>query len=69
MRAATRYNFTMRFALLAILSALFALPLAAVDVGEAAPDFSFEQTWNMGPERSLGALRGNVVLLEYWASW
>lgn len=52
-----------------MLLALLATPLAAVDVGEAAPDFSFEQTWNMGPERSLHSLRGNLILLEYWATW
>ena len=48
---------------------LVAPPLMAVDAGDAAPDFAFEQTWNMGSERSLSALRGNLVLLEYWATW
>jgi hypothetical protein len=52
-----------------ILALLFAAPLCAVNAGDAAPDFAFEQTWNMGSEQSLGSLRGNVVLLEYWATW
>jgi len=46
-----------------------AAPLAALEAGDAAPDFSFERTWNMGGERSLSGLRGNVVLLEFWATW
>lgn len=57
-----------RFFILVVCLAL-ASPLWALDPGDAAPDFAFEQTWNMGSENSLNALRGNVVLIEYWATW
>jgi cytochrome c biogenesis protein CcmG/thiol:disulfide interchange protein DsbE len=36
--------------------------------GEAAPDFSLPPL-DGGPERSLDDWRGQVVVLNYWASW
>lgn len=62
------YDYSMRWMLLLLL-ALLPATAAAVDVGEAAPDFEFEQAWNVGNESSLSAFRGNVVVLEYWATW
>lgn len=59
----------MRPFLLSLILLFAATPLCAVEAGDAAPDVSFERTWNMGSERSLSALRGNVVLLEFWATW
>ncbi len=59
----------MRALLLSLMLCFVASPLAALEAGDAAPDFAFEQTWNMGSENSLNALRGNVVLIEYWATW
>ena len=53
-----------------LLALVFATPLTAVDPGEAAPDFNFLRTWNMpGGEKSLGQLRGKLVLVELWATW
>ncbi|MCC6150027.1 MAG: hypothetical protein IT461_07245 [Planctomycetes bacterium] len=59
----------MRALLISMMVCFLATPLAALEAGDAAPDFAFEQTWNMGSESSLSALRGNVVLVEYWATW
>ena len=59
----------MRAILISFVLLFAAAPLAALEAGDAAPDFAFEQTWNMGGESSLNALRGNVVLVEYWATW
>lgn len=40
---------------------------ALVRVGDKAPDFTVEMF--DGAEISLGALRGKVVLLNFWATW
>lgn len=56
-------------ALFLFLLVLCGSPVLAVGVGEMAPDFTFERTWNMGNEASLSQFRGKVVLLEFWASW
>ena len=54
-----------------LFAALLSLPLAAVvDVGDIAPDFQFNRTWNMPQEAtSLASLRGQLVLVETWATW
>ena len=53
-----------------LLALFFATPLAAVNPGEPVPDFNFSRSWNMpGGEKSLGQLRGKLVLVELWATW
>ncbi len=59
----------MRALLISFLLLFVAAPLAAVQAGDAAPDFTFERTWNMGSEQTLSSLQGSVVLLEFWATW
>jgi hypothetical protein len=42
----------------------------ARDVGSPAPDAEFAATWMLPIEvRRLSHLRGDVVLLEFWATW
>lgn len=41
--------------------------LAAIRVGEVAPDFTLETP--TGEQISLSSLRGQVVLIDFWASW
>lgn len=55
---------------LAFLLMLLAAPLAAVEVGEVAPEVTFSKTWNM-PEGQgrLSDFRGKLVMLEVWATW
>src|SRR5919107_5621299 len=38
-----------------------------VEVGSRAPDFRLSSL--DGPELSLSSLRGNVVILNFWATW
>ena len=52
--------------LLALLCALPALAWA-VSAGERAPEFTLSE--RSGAQWSLGAQRGRVVLVDFWASW
>ena len=56
---------------LALLSAVaFAGVLSAVEVGQEAPDFTFEKTWNLPDEyKKLKDLDGKVAMVEVWATW
>jgi len=44
-----------------------AAPSTSIDRGDAAPGFSIERL--DGSELSLAALRGQVVILDFWATW
>src|SRR5690348_6382609 len=44
-----------------------AKPVIGLEVGNMAPDLKFKNP--EGKEISLSSLRGNVVLLDFWASW
>ena len=46
---------------------LWALPVLATGVGEAAPAFSLQNA--KGETVSLERLRGKVVYVDFWASW
>jgi len=47
-----------------------ALPLAARDIGQPAPDIRFESAWHIAPTYTqLSQLRGTAVLLNFWATW
>lgn len=49
---------------------LLAAPLAAVGVGDKAPNFRFTDSWNAkAGASSLNDYRGQLVLLEVWATW
>jgi len=57
--------------LLAVTAALAASGLAGqVAVGQVAPNFKFEKTWN-GDEGldELTDYRGKLVIVEAWATW
>lgn len=43
--------------------------LLPMERGEAAPDFDLARLDAPGVRLSLGALRGKVVLLDFWATW
>lgn len=60
----------MRTAFLCTLTLLsvFALPVQAIDSGEAAPKFTAKALRGDG-NLSLDAYRGKVVYLDFWASW
>jgi hypothetical protein len=49
---------------------VFAGALGAVEVGDDAPDFTFEKSWNT-PEGyvALKDYRGSVALIDVWATW
>jgi hypothetical protein len=36
--------------------------------GTAAPSFEIKKAWNGGP-RSFGEVKGQVILLEFFATW
>ena len=42
-------------------------PVQAVSLGSAAPDFQLQD--NNGKLVSLSALRGKVVMVNFWATW
>lgn len=45
----------------------FNMPPAPVAAGDIAPDFSLEDT--KGNKVTLSALRGKVVMVNFWATW
>ena len=53
------------FALCCLLG--FALPAAAVSTGALAPDFTLKSA--AGSNVRLSELRGQVVMINFWASW
>lgn len=56
---------TIRLLLLAML-----LALPGVLCAQNAPDFIFDQSWNLPAGMSkLSDYRGQVVLVEVWATW
>jgi len=55
-------------ALLLLLTAFAAVPALAVEVGAAAPPIEGPGLVDARPV-SLAALRGRVVLVDFWASW
>ncbi len=58
-------SFSLFFALLTLGS--FAVPTAAPEVGQSAPDIAL--TSPDGKVIKLSSLRGQVVLVDFWASW
>lgn len=53
-----------------VLMALFGMPALAlaVEVGEPPPEINLPDL-NSGKKISLAALRGKVVVIDFWASW
>lgn len=60
-----------RFVVGAFLILFSSTPLfAEVDVGDAAPNFTFSKSWNLAPGfPDINSLRGRPVLVEHWATW
>ena len=68
-----------RFAITGVLAGLAALAWIAPpnsstgdgpEVGSPAPEIEFRTVFNhIGREPNLAALRGQAVLLEFWATW
>lgn len=57
----------MGFFRLFLIALFLALPAG---LAAQAPDFSFDRSWNTPPGMSrLGDYRGQVVLVEVWATW
>lgn len=50
-------------------SLLFAAPLAAVEEGAAAPDFTLPGVRENEAAVTLSELRGDIVYVDFWASW
>ena len=58
----------MRYALLTLATiGILVSPALAEDVNEAAPDFNLPG--DDGRSVSLSELRGQVVMINFWASW
>ena len=68
-----------RFAITGVLAGLATLAWVAppnsstdegAEVGSMAPEIEFRTVFNhIGREPNLAALRGQTVLLEFWATW
>jgi cytochrome c biogenesis protein CcmG/thiol:disulfide interchange protein DsbE len=52
-----------------VLSLFLSTAALAVEVGEAAPDFTLADINEGQPSFTLSDLRGKVVYLDFWASW
>ncbi len=56
--------------LFAALLALCCTPLAAINVGDQAPDFVFDKTWNTDATRLSDVMaKGKLIILEQFATW
>lgn len=67
MTYSTRLKAMLRPALGAVAAVLMALPAGAVTVQDAAPDFTLKSL--EGSNLRLEEYRGQVVLINFWASW
>jgi len=59
---------TIHYTLLALALSLLALPAAALEEGEPAPDFTLPLLGG-NDTITLSGLRGKVVYVDFWASW
>ncbi len=64
----SRSRFALLTWMLAPILSVVAVPSRAVEIGEHAPQFAIESLSGNG-NVSLGAFRGKVVYLDFWASW
>jgi peroxiredoxin len=60
-------NSSSRLTTAAALSLLLCATAAALNIGDAVPDFA--RTGLAGSKVTLSGLRGKVVLLNFWATW
>lgn len=57
-------------ALAAMVAVLGASSASAFGVGDMAPNFKFEKSWNTTANQTqLDDYRGKLVLVEAWATW
>lgn len=54
---------------LLLILTLFALPAAAVEEGDQAPDFTLPDIQDSDRSISLSDYRGKTVYVDFWASW
>jgi len=66
-----RFNKQVLFIMVAVWAAplMGTLAMAGVEVGQAAPEISAKAWMNAPGKVSLAALRGKIVVVEFWATW